>query len=148
MTTPFCLIEHICVTENNIKNNPPNSEQIERKRLNRKEHGVFKVVMSFLGSMELAITLFVMVGIASIIGTILQQNQAYNTYIIKFGPFWFEVFRSLELYDIYSSWWFVILLGFLLTSTSACIYHYIPVVVREWRRFRLSVSSKSLKLTA
>ena len=146
MTTPFCLIEHICVTENNIKNNPPNSEQIERKRLNRKEHGVFKVVMSFLGSMELAITLFVMVGIASIIGTILQQNQAYNTYIIKFGPFWFEVFRSLELYDIYSSWWFVILLGFLLTSTSACIYHYIPVVVREWRRFRLSVSSKSLKL--
>lgn len=132
--------------ENIIKNNQQQSEQVERKRLNRKEHGIFKVILSFLGSMELAITLFVMVGIASIIGTILQQNQAYNTYIIKFGPFWFEVFRSLELYDIYSSWWFVILLGFLLASTSACIYHYIPVVVREWRRFRLNVSTKSLKL--
>ncbi|MCU7834721.1 MAG: cytochrome c biogenesis protein ResB [gamma proteobacterium symbiont of Taylorina sp.] len=132
--------------EMNIKNNHLQSEQIERIRSSRQEHGVLKVLLSFLGSMELAITLFVMVGIASIIGTILQQNQAYNTYIIKFGPFWFEVFRSLELYDIYSSWWFVVLLGFLLISTSACIYHYFPVVVREWHRFRLNISAKSLKL--
>ena len=119
---------------------------IERQRFNRREHGFVKVMLSFLGSMELAITLFVIVGIASIIGTILQQNQAYNSYIIKFGPFWFDVFRSLELYDIYSSWWFVVLLGFLLISTSVCIYHYIPVVIREWRRFRLNVSVKSLTL--
>ncbi len=71
---------------NNISSQQP-SEQIERKRSNKKEHGAFKVIMNSLGSMELAITLFVMVGIASIIGTILQQNQAYNSYIIKFGPF-------------------------------------------------------------
>ncbi len=135
--------------DSNIDSNIANQQQIdpiERQRFNRREHGFVKVMLSFLGSMELAITLFVIVGIASIIGTILQQNQAYNSYIIKFGPFWFEVFRSLELYDIYSSWWFVVLLGFLLISTSVCIYHYIPVVIREWRRFRLNVSVKSLKL--
>ncbi|MCW8929972.1 MAG: cytochrome c biogenesis protein ResB [Gammaproteobacteria bacterium] len=120
--------------------------QVERGRSNRKEHGLFKVIISFLGSMELAISLFVIIGIASIIGTILQQNQVYNTYIVKFGPFWFEVFRSLELFDIYSSWWFVILLGFLLVSTATCIYRYAPVIIREWRQFRLNVSSKSLKL--
>lgn len=119
---------------------------VERQRSNRKEHSLSKVLLSFLGSMEVAITLFVIVGIASIIGTILQQNQAYNSYIVKFGPFWFDVFRSLELFDIYSSWWFVILLGFLLVSTSVCIYHYAPVMLREWRRFRLNVSAKSLKL--
>ena len=127
----------------NHENSP---EQVDRKRSNRKEHGLLKVLLSFLGSMELAISLFVVVGIASIIGTILQQNQAYNTYIVKFGPFWFEVFRSLELFDIYSSWWFVILLGFLLISTSVCIYHYGPLMIREWRQFRFNVSSKSLKL--
>lgn len=135
--------------EKNSDNNaeqPIESGQIERKRSNRKEHGLSKVLLSFLGSMEVAITLFVIVGIASIIGTILQQNQAYNTYIVKFGPFWFEVFRSLEMFDIYSSWWFVILLGFLLVSTSVCIYHYTPVMLREWRRYRLNVSGKSLKL--
>ncbi|WP_198263064.1 cytochrome c biogenesis protein ResB [sulfur-oxidizing endosymbiont of Gigantopelta aegis] len=119
---------------------------VERERSNRQEHGLAKVILSFLSSMELAISLFVIIGIASIIGTILQQNQGYNTYIVQFGPFWFEVFRSLELYDIYSSWWFVFLLGFLLVSTATCLYHYIPVIVREWRLFRLNVSAKSLKL--
>ncbi len=132
--------------ENNPEQSKNNPEHVERKRFNRKEHGISKVLLSFLGSMELAISLFVVVGIASIIGTILQQNQAYNTYIVKFGPFWFEVFRSIELFDIYSSWWFVILLGFLLISTSVCLYHYAPLMIREWRLFRLNVSAKSLKL--
>ncbi len=121
-------------------------QAIERERSNRKEHGLLKVLLSFMGSMELAISLFVIIGIASIIGTILQQNQDYNTYIIKFGPFWFEVFRSMELFDIYSSWWFVLLLGFLLASTATCIYRYTPTIIREWRQFRLNISSKSLKL--
>jgi len=134
------------VSHENSPEQNNNSEQVERQRSNRKEHGISKVLLSFLGSMELAISLFVVVGIASIIGTILQQNQAYNSYIVKFGPFWFEVFRSLELFDIYSSWWFVILLGFLLVSTSVCIYHYAPLMIREWRYFRLNVSQKSLKL--
>ncbi len=119
---------------------------VQRTRLNRKEHSPGKVILSFLGSMELAISLFVIIGIASIIGTILQQNQDYNTYIVKFGPFWFEVFRSLELFDIYSSWWFVLLLGFLLISTATCIYHYAPLIIREWRQFRFNVSAKSLSL--
>ena len=132
--------------ENNSQESELQKQAIERERSNRKEHGLFKVMLSFLGSMELAISLFVIIGIASIIGTILQQNQAYNTYIVKFGPFWFEVFRSLELFDIYSAWWFVILLGFLLISTATCIYRYAPFIIREWRQFRLNVSSKSLKL--
>jgi len=121
-------------------------EHLERRRSNRKEHGTRGVLLSFLGSMELAISLFMVIAIASVIGTILQQNQPYNSYIIQFGPFWFEVFRSLELFDIYSSWWFVVLLGFLLLSTSVCIYRYAPIMIREWRRFRLDVSAKSLKL--
>ncbi len=134
-------------SDNNRPEQHENPEQaLERDRSSREEHGLLKVILSFLGSMELAISLFVIIGIASIIGTILQQNQAYNTYIVKFGPFWFEVFRSLELFDIYSSWWFVILLGFLLISTATCIYHYAPLIIREWRQFRLNVSSKSLKL--
>ncbi len=117
-----------------------------RKRRNRKEHGLSKVLLSFFGSMELAITLFVVVGIASIIGTVLQQNQAYNNYLIKFGPFWFEVFKSLEMYDIYSAWWFMALLAFLLTSTSVCIFRNAPYMLREWRNYRLSVTARSLAL--
>ena len=45
----------------------------------------------FPGSVNLAITLLVAVGIASIVGTVLKQNEAFQNYIIKFGPSWFEV---------------------------------------------------------
>jgi len=75
----------------------------------------------FLGSMNLAITLLVALGIASVIGTVLQQNQGYTSYIIKFGPFWHEVFRTLGLYDVYVSGWFVFILIFLVLSTSVCV---------------------------
>ena len=61
------------------------------------------VLLEFLGSMNLAITLLVVVAIASVIGTVLRQNQPYPDYAIKFGPFWFEVFRRLGLYDVYGT---------------------------------------------
>jgi ResB protein required for cytochrome c biosynthesis len=71
------------------------------------------LLIRFLGSMNLAITLLVAVAIASIIGTVLQQNQPYPDYVIKFGPFWFEVFKSLDLFDVYSSVWFLVIFRFL-----------------------------------
>jgi len=55
------------------------------------------LLLGFLGSMNLAITLLVAVGIASIVGTVLKQNEAFQNYIVKFGPFWFEVFDTLGL---------------------------------------------------
>ena len=50
--------------------------------------------------MNLAITLLVAVAFSSVIGTILKQNEPYQNYILEFGPFWFEVYKSLGLYDV------------------------------------------------
>ena len=69
----------------------------------RKQETVGALLLEFFGSMKLAITLLVTVGIASIVGTVLKQNEPYQNYISKFGPFWFEVFNSLGLYDVYSA---------------------------------------------
>ncbi len=103
------------------------------------------ILFEFLGSMNLAITLLVAIAIASVIGTVLQQNQPYTNYIFKFGPFWFEVFKALGLYDIYGSPWFILLLGFLLVSTSVCVWRHTPAMVRDMRQFRLDVQEKSLR---
>ena len=86
--------------------------------------------------MNLAITLLVVVAVASAIGTVLQQNQAYPDYVLKFGPFWFEAFRRLGLYDIYGAGWFVGILAFLILSTSVCLYRQVPGMLREMLRFR------------
>jgi cytochrome c biogenesis protein len=99
----------------------------------------------FLGSMNLAITLLVALGIASVIGTVLQQNQGYASYILKFGPFWHEVFLTLGLYDVYVSAWFVFILVFLVLSTSVCVLRNAPHMLRDMRNFRLNVQDKSLR---
>ncbi len=99
----------------------------------------------FLGSMNLAITLLVALGIASVIGTVLQQNQGYASYILKFGPFWHEVFQSLGLYDVYVSGWFVFILVFLVLSTAVCVLRNAPLMLRDMRNFRLNVQDKSLR---
>jgi cytochrome c biogenesis protein len=103
------------------------------------------IVLDFLGSMNLAITVLVVIAIASIIGTVLQQNRAYNDYIIEFGPFWHEFFKLLDLYDVYGAGWFVFLLMFLLTSTSVCIYRNAPTMLREMRNFRLNSKIKIIR---
>ncbi len=95
--------------------------------------------------MNLAITLLVAIAIASIIGTVLQQNEPYNNYVIKFGPFWFEVFKALGLYDIYGAVWFLFLLGFLLVTTSVCVYRYTPSLLRDMNHFRTDAQEKSLR---
>lgn len=103
-------------------------------------------LVQFLGSMNLAITLLVVIAFASIIGTVLQQNQPYPSYVIKFGSFWFEIFRVLGLYDVYSSVWFLTILGFLVISTATCIVRNTPGIIRELRHYRENVQEKSLKL--
>ena len=102
------------------------------------------VWLEFLGSMNLAITLLVAIAIASVIGTVLQQNQPYQDYIVKFGQFWFEVFDTLGLYDVYGAPWFLVILAFLVVSTSVCIYRNVPAMLRDMRSYRTRVQYKSL----
>jgi len=116
------------------------AEAAKKKELTRSS-----VLLDFLGSMNLAITILVIIAVASVIGTVLQQNQPYNNYIIKFGPFWHEFFKTLNLYDIYSAAWFLILLFFLMLSTSVCIYRNVPVMLKEMRNYRLNAKLKTLR---
>lgn len=116
---------------------PAGRQRRERRRSS-------SVWLEFLGSMNLAITLLVVVSIASVIGTVLPQNNPYNEYLIQFGPFWFEVFKALNLYDVYSAAWFLGILGFLIASTGVCVSRHIPSVWREITRYRTHVRERSL----
>jgi cytochrome c biogenesis protein len=82
--------------------------------------------------------------VASVVGTVLQQNQPYQDYIIKFGPFWFDVFDRLGLFNVYATGWFILILAFLVTSTSVCIYRNTPNMLREMRSYRTQVQRRSL----
>ncbi len=103
---------------------------------------------TWLTSMNLAIALLSILAIASVIGTVLQQNQPFNDYLIEFGPFWFEVFMALKLNDVYSAGWFVAILLFLLASTSACLIRNTPGFLRDIKSFKLNAQDKSLRAFA
>jgi cytochrome c biogenesis protein len=79
-----------------------------------------------------------------VIGTVLKQAEPYNNYIIQFGPYWFEVFKLLGLYDVYHAGWFLVILTFLVASTSLCIYRNAPGMVKEMKNFREHVTEQSL----
>jgi cytochrome c biogenesis protein len=95
--------------------------------------------------MRFAVSMLSVLGIASIIGTVLKQNEPYENYIIKFGQFWFSFFEKLGLYDVYHSGWFLIILLFLVISTSLCIYRNSPLMVKEWKTFKEQATDKSLR---
>lgn len=97
-----------------------------------------------LSSMRFAVSLLSVLGIASVIGTVLKQNEPYENYIIKFGQFWFRLFERLGLYDVYHSSWFLLILLFLVVSTSLCIYRNAPLMLKEWRTFKEHATEKSL----
>ncbi len=103
------------------------------------------ILLTFLGSMNLAITLLVALAIASVIGTVLQQNEPYTDYLLKFGPFWFEVYEFLGLYDVYRAPWFLGMLAFLVVSTSVCLFRHTPYVWKEMTRFREHQQERSLR---
>ena len=101
--------------------------------------------LSFLGSMRLAVTLLVVLGIASVIGTVLQQNQPYPDYLEKFGPFWFGMFQRLGLFDVYSAAWFLAILGALVVSTSVCLWRRTPTVLAQMGQYREHYQNASLR---
>lgn len=103
-----------------------------------------KKIYELLSSMRFAVSVLTVLAIASIIGTVLKQNEPYANYIIQFGQFWFYFFEEIGLFDVYHSAWFLVILIFLVTSTSLCIYRNTPLMLKELQAFREQASEKSL----
>lgn len=95
--------------------------------------------------MRFAISLLTVIAIASVIGTVLKQNDPYPNYVNQFGPFWADVFRSLTLPTVYSAWWFLLILAFLVVSTSLCIVRNAPKMLADMRSWRENVREGSLR---
>ena len=93
--------------------------------------------------MRFAISLLTFLAMASVIGTILKQNEPYNNYLNQFGQFWFAVFETLSLYAVYNAWWFVLILAFLVTSTSLCVFRNAPKMLAQMRTFKEHMREQS-----
>ncbi|MEW6694585.1 MAG: cytochrome c biogenesis protein ResB [Pseudomonadota bacterium] len=101
-------------------------------------------VVELLSSMRFAIALLTVICIASVVGTVLKQHEPINNYVNQFGPFWSEVFGVLDLYAVYSAWWFLLILAFLVVSTTLCIVRNTPKILADLRQYKEHVREQSL----
>lgn len=99
----------------------------------------------FLGSMRLAISLLSILAIASAIGTLVKQNEPMVNYISQFGVFWAQWFAMLGIFDVYNQLWFLLILGFLLASTSVCLIRNTPKMLADMRSFKEHTRTNSLR---
>jgi len=108
-------------------------------------HESIKPLFLRMASMPLAIVLLMVLAIASVIGTVLLQNQEQADYLNQFGPVWYWVFRSLGLFDMYHAWWFIGLLAFLMVSLSFCLWHNVPRMLKEMRSRKITLAEHAWK---
>ena len=104
--------------------------------------------IELLSSMRFSISLLTVICIASVIGTVVKQNEPINNYVNQFGPFWADVFGRVNLYTVYSAPWFLLILGFLVLSTSLCIARNTPKIVADWTQYKENLREQSLKAFA
>lgn len=100
--------------------------------------------MELLASMRFAIALLTVICIASVIGTVLKQHEPAANYVNQFGPFWAQLFTALQLNAVYSAWWFLLILAFLVTSTSLCIARNTPKIITDLKTYKENIREKNL----
>ncbi|WP_453931986.1 cytochrome c biogenesis protein ResB [Acidovorax temperans] len=101
--------------------------------------------VELLSSMRFAISLLTVICIASVIGTVLKQHEPAVNYVNQFGPFWAELFGALQLNAVYSAWWFLLILAFLVVSTSLCIARNTPKFLSDIKSYKENVREQSLR---
>ncbi|MEW6585705.1 MAG: cytochrome c biogenesis protein ResB [Nitrospirota bacterium] len=108
---------------------------------NNKNKGVVEKIWDFLASVKLAIIIFALIALTSIVGTVLEQraDPATNLQIIAkiFGesaaPTLFDVFDKLGFMNMYRSWWFIGLLVLFSINLIICSLERLP---RIWKSIR------------
>ena len=116
----------------------------EGMKLNRGSR-TWRASVELLSSMRFSISLLTVICIASVIGTVLKQQEPLTNYVNQFGPFWAEVFSLAGLNTVYSAWWFLLILAFLVVSTSLCIARNTPKILADYNQLKENVREQSLK---
>ena len=83
-------------------------------------------IWKFLSSVKLAVVLLIILAIVSVIGTVIQQNQPVEEYLKEYSQTTVNLFEMLGFFDLYHTWWFVLLLFLLTASLTVCTLDRFP----------------------
>jgi len=107
-------------------------------------------VWDFFISVKLAIVTLIVLASTSILGTIIEQNQPSEKYHQIYEDWAFALMDRLNLFDMYHSTWFLLMLVLFTVNLSCCTIDRFPKMLRVVRNPRTKLDGgleKSLSLS-
>ena len=102
-------------------------------------------VWKFFSSVKLAVVLLIILAIVSVIGTVIQQNEPPEKYLQEFSQSTVNLFEVLGLFDMYHTWWFVLLLFLFTANLTVCTLERLPHVLQLIKAPLKPIDDDSLK---
>jgi cytochrome c biogenesis protein len=105
---------------------------------NKKDKTLIDRIWDFFASIKLAIVIFAVLSLTSIVGTVIEQNAAPEKNIKLLAKFFgesaapsaFRIFDSLGFMDMYHSWWFVTILVLFAANLIICSIDRLPKILK------------------
>jgi len=91
-----------------------------------KQTGFLQSLWDFFCSLKLTMFLLISLAILSIIGTIIPQGVIPPEYLASISPAKQQLYKALGFFDMYHSWWFILLLYLLTVNLVACSIKRLP----------------------
>jgi cytochrome c biogenesis protein len=98
-------------------------------------------VWSFFSSVRLTIALLAIIVLFSIIGTVVPQRDAAAQLALQIPPGLFSFLQMMQIFDLYHSVWFFLLMGLLSLNLIICSINRFP---QAWRHFRAKPSPENI----
>lgn len=96
--------------------------QLRCERLENKFKKWWKQFIQIMASMKTAITLLIVLGVVSALGTFIPQGQPQTFYFHAYGHLTGSLITLLSLNQLYQAWWFQLIIGILSLSILICSY--------------------------
>jgi len=96
---------------------------------------------NFFASVKLTVGLLLLLAGTSVIGTLIPQNANPADYVRAYGEIVYRILHVLDLFDMYYSWWFQLLIGLLTINIVVC-------TVKRWPAIWKIVSAVDWKIAA
>src|SRR3972149_402789 len=107
-------------------------------------------VWNFFISVKLAIFTLIVLAVTSILGTIIEQNQLPEKYHQIYEDWAFTLMDRINLFDMYHSYWFLLILVLFTVNLSCCTIDRFPKMLRVVRNPRTKLDGsleKTLSLS-
>ena len=98
--------------------------------MSTKNSSFIQSLWDFFCSLKLAISLIITLAVTSIFGTIIKQGGTMEELQKEYSAGAIKLFSALDLFDMYHSWWFILLLYLFTVNLTSCSIKRLP---RVWK---------------